>query len=245
MRYITNADDFGRTKTVNEAIVYGFDHGYLSRTTIMVNAPFFEEAVELSRQHGFYDRVGLHINLTAGAPLTESIKACHRFCNKNGYFTGQLFHDKKLMLWASGKEKEAIKEEVTAQIERYREAGFVLKHADSHGHVHTFLSVASAIMTTLREYGFETIRLAANVEVSGWKRIYKRRINRHINRYCENRAVEYKYFDSLKEIRKNMNRLDTEAGLCEIMVHPNIYDNDLQIGDGMHYSDLAAFVSKG
>ena len=61
MEYIINADDFGRTDTVNIAIVEGFKNGCLNSTTIMVNMPYFEEAVHLADMYNFKNKVGLQL----------------------------------------------------------------------------------------------------------------------------------------------------------------------------------------
>ena len=69
-----NADDFGLSHEVNMAIVEAFKKGLINNTTIMVNMPGFEEAVRLAEKYGFFDRVGLHLNLFEGKHLTEDIK---------------------------------------------------------------------------------------------------------------------------------------------------------------------------
>lgn len=72
--FLINADDFGLSEEVNEAIIYGFQQGFLDRTSLMVNMPFCADAVRKARQYGFDDKVGLHLNLVQGTPLTEPIK---------------------------------------------------------------------------------------------------------------------------------------------------------------------------
>ena len=68
---IVIADDFGLSEEVNAAIVEAFDRGLLTGASIIANMPAFEEACELAAEHGFQDRVGTHLNLTEGTPLTE------------------------------------------------------------------------------------------------------------------------------------------------------------------------------
>ena len=71
---IVNADDFGSSIEANEGIAVSFQQQLIDRTTLMVNMPSASEAVKLASELGFTDRIGLHLNLTEGVPLTESIK---------------------------------------------------------------------------------------------------------------------------------------------------------------------------
>ena len=68
---VINADDFGYSESVNKAISDCFEKGLINRTTIMVNMPQAEAASELARTNGFFDKVGLHINLTEGKALSD------------------------------------------------------------------------------------------------------------------------------------------------------------------------------
>lgn len=238
MQYILNADDFGRTETVNEAIVYGFDHHFLDRTSIMVNMPYFEEAVTLSEQHGFKDKVGLHINLTSGIPLTEPIKTVNTFCGENGYFNGRIFKDRRMMLILSHREKKAVKLEVDAQIKKYLDYGFTLMHADSHGHVHTFPSMQKTILECISNNSFQSVRISANLHHKGISMYKKIVLNYRLFNYNRLRGGKVTYFDSYKSVYNSLFCINQETGKCEIMLHPNIYAGDMQIGEGLHYDDL-------
>ena len=74
MKIIVNADDFGASERINNAIVDAFKKGIVTNTTIMPNMSAYDEAVELAKENGFFDKVGIHLNLLAGEPLTLSIK---------------------------------------------------------------------------------------------------------------------------------------------------------------------------
>ena len=58
-RLIVNADDFGLSPSVNEAVVRAHRDGILTSASLMVNAPGFAEAVELARANPRLG-VGLH-----------------------------------------------------------------------------------------------------------------------------------------------------------------------------------------
>lgn len=236
MKYIFNADDFGRTETVNKAIVEGFCNGCLDRTTIMVNMPFFEEAIQLSEQYGFKDKVGLHINLTSGEPLTETIKQCPNFCTDQ-YFNGRIFRSRELQMVLSLEEQRALRLEIDEQIKKFFDMGFHLLHADSHGHVHTFPSVLPIVLSVLKQNGMKTTRLSLNVDIVFIKKIYKSILNSIIRRYSFE-CLEYRYFGAFREVKKKSSQLNRKSGITEVMLHPNIFDGDMQIGQGMHYNDI-------
>ena len=84
---IVNADDFGLSPRVNEAIVRAFDEGLISSTTVMANMPAFAEASAIARDRGLLDHVGAHLVLTEGEPLTDTMRHCRRFCDADGRFT--------------------------------------------------------------------------------------------------------------------------------------------------------------
>ncbi len=239
MRYIINADDFGRTKTVNEAIVYGFDNGYLSRTTIMVNMPLFEEAVELAKQHGFMDKVGLHINLTSGVPLTDNIKSVKAIVDSNGYFNGGFFKNIRLRCLLMPKEKSAVIEEIKAQIEKYIDSGFTLMHADSHGHVHTFESLRKTTLKVLKEYQFKSVRISLNLghNSSLLKRLYKKLVNHSFLKFLGVKKGVL-FVGSLKDVLRNRCDIQNIDGECEIMLHPNYYKGNIYIGESLQYQSL-------
>ena len=49
-RLIVNADDFGLSHSVNEAVIRAHREGILTTASLMVNEPGFDEAVELARK---------------------------------------------------------------------------------------------------------------------------------------------------------------------------------------------------
>src|ERR1035437_8636195 len=64
-RLIVNADDFGRSVSINQAVVRAHQEGVLTTASLMVNEPAFEEAVALARERPALG-VGLHLTLLCG-----------------------------------------------------------------------------------------------------------------------------------------------------------------------------------
>src|SRR5438045_3866495 len=83
---IVNADDFGRSPDVNRAIWQALGDGLVTSVSLMATAAAFEEASELAAAPDLRGSTGLHLVLTEGAPLTEPIRRCPRFCDGDGQF---------------------------------------------------------------------------------------------------------------------------------------------------------------
>lgn len=77
MKYlIVNADDFGASRGINRGIVEAHRNGVVTSASLMVNAPFAEEAARFAGAV-WHLSVGLHADLPAGANLdgaTERVR---------------------------------------------------------------------------------------------------------------------------------------------------------------------------
>lgn len=222
MKIIINADDFGRNPSITKAIVHAFGQGWITNTTIMANMPSFDEAIEQSKQAGFFDKVGLHLNLTQGTPLTRNIRKNTFFCNAEGDFTGNIWGGAKTQFWLDRATQACLREEIEAQIQKYLAAGFPQKHLDSHHHVHTIYSVFTVLKPLLKEYSIKSVRLSANLHpVNLYKKVYKTILNQRIRS-----SVPYTtdYFDSF-EFTQNLPA-EKDGDFCaELMCHPD-YEGD-------------------
>lgn len=217
MEIIVNADDFGKSHEVNLGIVEAFKRDIIQRTTLMVNMPYVDEAVELAIKNGFFEKVGLHLNLTEGVPLTEGVKEFGWICS------GHTFNDRirqycRRHLHLSSTAKEAIKCEIEAQIQKYIAYGFPLMHFDSHQHVHNEFFIYSIIEKISKQYGFVSTRIPRNLmDGHGFKNriklVYKYWIQSLINKSF----TGTKYFGSYPDF---CDYGGTVKGSVEIMVHP-------------------------
>ena len=228
MKIIINADDYGRDHVVNTAIVEAFRRGYITNTTIMCNMPHFNEAVELAKQHGFSDKVGLHLNFFDGIPLSEAIQNEPLFF-RNGKMTSyNIFHNSSYLrrFILPTHTQSALREEAAAQISKYLEAGFTEMHLDSHGHSHTIISVLGTIAPLIRDSHFKTIRKSLNLyrNRSFLVKAYKALCNWLIGKQCKTTT----YFTSASEFIEVMESgFVNKDATCEIMVHPNFDGNKL------------------
>lgn len=235
MKYLVNADDFGRTETVNKAIIKCFEQDIITHASIMVNMPYYDAAKNWAFKNNRVENIGFHLNLTSGLPLTNEICTLSSFCKKDGNFNGEIFKNIRLAFFLFPKEKKAVIKEIEAQIIKYLNDGFLPIHADSHGHIHTFPSLAKITTKLFSKYGFYRIRISRNINLGFMKKQYKYFINGIIQRANRLKLV---HFGSLNEYTNNLQSINNQEGVSEIMLHPNIWDGDLQIGEGKHFEDI-------
>lgn len=221
MRIIVNSDDFGLSVAVNEAILNSINAGMLTDTTMLVNKEGFDDAVQKIASHQvFHDKIGLHINLTDGKPLTDGIKKCARFCNADGMY----IYTRSTPVWSLlPNEKKAIYTEVKAQIERCKTNNIKLTHIDSHHHVHTEWGILNVCLHASREAGINKVRLSRNIGggISKVKQLYKSAFNFYIKNIAGFKTTQY--FGDVDDME--INRPLPPNAILELMVHAMYGDN--------------------
>ena len=220
MAIIVNADDFGMNETVNKAICLAFEEGLIDRTTLMANMPAAKEAMEIAIDKGFIDRVGIHLNLTSGMPLTKGILSDPLMCGEGG-FTGDFARSMKTRFYLPKRSRALVEEEIRAQFDAFRKFGGRLWHIDSHHHVHTDPSIWMILKRVMKDYPIVSVRLGRNMFRGGSlaNHAYKAILNSSIRRYCKDRP---RYFGSASDYRDffGQGKGDPDEGPTEIMVHP-------------------------
>jgi len=155
-RLIVNADDFGMTAGVNRAIIEGHARGAISSATLMANMPAFDGAVRLAKDHPSLG-VGLHFNFTQGRPVADSSRVGSLIDDRGEFLgTGAAILSR---LMAGRLKVEEVVIELRAQIEKVLNAGLRLTHIDSHKHTHALPQILEAIISTIKDYGINAVRL--------------------------------------------------------------------------------------
>lgn len=236
MSLTVNADDFGISPEVNRAIALAFRENLINRTTMMTNMPFAKEAMELAEKEGFADRVGIHLNLTSGMPLSEGIRHNPVMCGENGEFTADFARNLKTRFFFDRRTRRDVYSEILAQFEKYSDLGGKLWHVDSHHHVHTDPSVWFCLLKVLKKYPVTGVRLGRNLYTGGNRlmRIYKSMYNASVRRFCK---VRPDYFGSALDMKAWMSGKSSgfaedflQENNVEIMVHP-VFDSDGHLMD--------------
>ena len=155
-RLIVNADDFGLSHSVNEAVIRAHREGILTTASLMVNEPGFEEAVGLAKDNPRLG-VGLHLTLLHGhsALVADKIPG---LVNSRGEFSNSPVGVGMNYFFKRGL-REQLRAEIHAQFEKFRSTGLPLDHVNGHLHLHLHPSVFSILMEDAEKLGIRHMRL--------------------------------------------------------------------------------------
>src|SRR5215470_11276807 len=154
-RLIVNADDFGLSEGINQAVILGYRQGTITSATLMANGAGFATAVEMARTASNLG-VGVHLNLTEGAPVSAP-SGIPSLVNAQGLFT----HTVEQLGWHSLVGSISLLEverELRAQIEKVLAADVVVTHLDGHKHVHLIPALCRLVMRLATDYGIMGMR---------------------------------------------------------------------------------------
>ena len=157
LKKIFNADDFGMTLGVNDAIKRAYEEGILNSASLMVNQKYAAQAVEMAQNMPNLE-MGLHLNLTNEKPAANPaeipllVGADGKL--KNGFVN--------LLLLSVLKPKQfrtQVAKEVWAQTQKYLAFGLPLKHIDGHRHVHLIPAVFQEVKKIAEAHQGARIRI--------------------------------------------------------------------------------------
>lgn len=226
---IINADDFGYSSNINTAIVSCFQKKLINSTTIMANMPGFDEAVKLANKFNFKDKVGIHINLTEGKPLTDLTGT--GLVDHNGEYIMKAAFNSRLLF--SSYTKKKIKAEIREQYYKVVASGIQPNHIDSHQHVHTLPWLAPLFV----EFATEVNLKLRIITVIKRKNFFVTVYNTFLNMYFKSKNVHFTdKFGNVNYLLEYMNKKKDLKQVFEIMVHPD-YREDIII-DTWHKTGL-------
>ncbi|GHS84690.1 hypothetical protein FACS1894103_5550 [Campylobacterota bacterium] len=148
---VVNADDLGMSNTRNQAILDGYNNGFLTSTSVCANGDEFESAVKdivpICPNLG----IGIHLNIIEGRSLTNS----PQLTDKNGFFNRSFF----VMLIRSFRADflQAVEDEFSAQIE-YGQKFLTFDHLDSHVHTHAIPRIFKIAVKLASKYNIPSVR---------------------------------------------------------------------------------------
>ena len=155
IQIIINADDLGISLDVNRKIEECIKHGVVTSTSLLVNAPAFEDGVRIAKQYSNVS-IGIHLNLIEFSPLTNDdiFKKLGIVGPDGNFIEGAVFvadcNDKQL--------QQAVFEEWDAQICRFKATGIIPSHIDSHEHTHTILGLKDVLCKVMDKHGIKRVR---------------------------------------------------------------------------------------
>jgi len=174
-RLVVNADDFGLSRSVNEAVIRSHREGILTTASLMVNEPSCAEAVELAKQNPRLG-VGLHLTLLMGhsalppSEISGLVNGCGEFLNDPVKVGFKYFFQRRI--------REQLRKEIHAQFARFRATGLPLDHVNGHLHLHLHPTVFSILMEDAGALGIDRLRLTrdpfwVDVSLAPGQRVYR------------------------------------------------------------------------
>jgi len=155
-RLIVNADDFGRSHSVNEAVVRAHREGILTTASLMVNEPASDEAIARARENPKLG-VGLHLTLLCGKS-TLPPERIPGLVNARGEF-GNRPVDVGMSYFFKHDLREQLRAEIHAQFARFRATGLPLDHVNGHLHLHLHPTIFGILMEDAASLGIRHLRL--------------------------------------------------------------------------------------
>lgn len=153
-RLITNADDFGLSRGISDAVVSAHKDGILTSASIMANQPASEYAIELLRQVPDLG-IGIHLNLCSGRPVLPPREVPTLVDQDGAFLQGQALFRK---LWRFQVSAAEIEAEFSAQIRWLKNRGITPAHADSHLHIHLYPAAILPFVRAVQLEGISCIR---------------------------------------------------------------------------------------
>lgn len=153
---IFNADDFGISAGVNQAIYKAHTEGVLNSTSIMITLKYVSDALNLAKKMPNLN-IGLHANLTNESSILSPTEI-PLLVDENGKFKHGFVNLAILSVLHPRELKRQAKAEIKAQIDKALSCGIKLSHLDSHRHIHMIPSIFKAFMELCQEYNIPRLR---------------------------------------------------------------------------------------
>ncbi len=174
-RLIVNADDFGRSRSINTAVIQAHRDGILTTASLMVTGDAAAEAVELARQNPRLG-VGLHLTLLMGqaALPPEQVPG---LADASGNFSDNPV-SVGLRYFFRPELEAQIEAEMDAQFALFRRTGLELDHVSGHLHLHLHPVVFRILMKHATRWDVRRIRFTRdafwlNARIAGGEWLYR------------------------------------------------------------------------
>ena len=155
-RLIINADDFGWSEGVNEAVIRLHQSGILTSASLMVGAPAAADAVARLREAPSL-AVGLHLALTHAPPVLPRAEVS-RLVDARGWLTDD-YRRAGVQYTFLPAHRAQWQAEMAAQFEAFDKLGLRWSHVDSHLHLTLTPGVFRYALALCRKYPVTGIRV--------------------------------------------------------------------------------------
>jgi hopanoid biosynthesis associated protein HpnK len=163
---ILNADDFGLSTEVNDAVIQAHRHGVLAAASLMVAEAAAADAARRAAELGTL-RVGLHVTLVAGRALSEP-ETIPALAGPDGRLSDRLPSAGVRFFFRPGIRAQ-LEREIRAQFEAFARTGLPLDHVNAQCHLHVHPTVFDLIVKVARDYGSPPMRLPYEPFPASWR----------------------------------------------------------------------------
>jgi len=225
MKIIVNADDFGISSHVNNAIYQTMIEKHISSTTIMAVGDYVDEAIEMTKE---FNDISFGVHLVYDGPftfLTEESKGI-------GYNNNNIINIKGLNF----SKVDLIYNEFCAQIEKVKNLGVSVSHIDTHHHLHLYPIVLAAAIKAANTYNITKIRTQKLLVGSLPNKIYRTLHHKVTDIFNIHQPSYYTDFPTL--LKSEILKDDTVNGVIEVMCHPGSKYNDEQYFNDNVYASI-------
>jgi len=250
---IVNADDFNSDEERNRGILEAGKKGVVTSVSVIPNLPFNAESVSKLKTI-FGPRIGIHLNLTKGTPITRRTTSLvdesgHFFKKKNAW-SRALLHQYNL---------KEVEEEFAAQISRLQKLGITPDHLDGNNHLHIFPSIAEIVARLARDFGIRKIRLPLEKFRNPWHYFQPKAFKKYFFGLLAKRAsfmfksfgllfpehfagIQFPQVAEIESLQKFFRKFP--PGTTELMCHPGYRNVSLSLSSrSQHEEGLAALTN--
>ena len=150
-KFILNADNFGKSKDHNRAVLNGYNNGFIKSASLIANGEAYDIALNEILPECQMLSVGVHLNLTEGKSLLKHVLITDDNANFNKTF-------KQFVKLAKKRDyQKEIENEFRAQIEKIQRSVKV-DHIDSSNHIHAIPEIFNIVCKLATEYNIPYIR---------------------------------------------------------------------------------------
>jgi hopanoid biosynthesis associated protein HpnK len=155
-RLVVNADDFGRSASINQAVARAHTDGILTTASLMVNEPACGEAVALAQRQPSLG-VGLHLTLLLGRAGLPPARIPGLVNPQQEFRSGPVGAGIRFFFLRSLREQ--LRAEIHEQFRRFRETGLPLDHVNGHLHLHLHPVILDLLLQDAGLLGLQRVRL--------------------------------------------------------------------------------------
>jgi len=239
---IVNADDFGASEEVNEAVIRAFKEGVLTSASLMVTGAAAEQAVKLAKENPGLG-VGIHLVTVVGRSVLPQSEI-PTLVDRDGNFSNNPTAA-GLKYFFMPRARRELRKELAAQFEKFHATGLRLSHIDGHLHLQIHPVIFNAALELGLKYGcahmrvpVEERRLAlefdpANVVQKSIFTILFGGLARYMNSKLRERGFTFpaRVYGNLQSGRMSEGYFlyaleNLAADASEIYFHPAVYADD-------------------